>query len=273
MNIPPLHPTPAWRTVAAEQVRVVGIRLRTSFLLLGLAFLILCVAVLNEAWSVRQTNLGGMGHAEMRVGFSPEMSVVFAVLAILSALLAWQDAEPPRRAYFLSMPVVGHVHLLTKALAGLVWEAALTAAFLAGFGVLGAIAVQLAGNTGTPPTPVYAWEWGVPFTAMAIAYALSSAAAIGSRLPAIWILIVPAYGAVIGLLWLAGMPHASSVAATVWSGYYGLSAALSGHIEAVHVARAYSYPSWGRWLGTAGLWGAVSGTLVVAVAAFRGERS
>jgi len=274
MSIPPLHPTPAWTTVAAEQVRVVGLRLRTALLLLGLAFLILCAGVLNMAWSTRQTNLEGIGHAEMLFGFSPEMSVVVAVLATVLALLVWQEAEPSRRTYFMSMPVAGDVHLVTKALAGLVWAAVLTAAILVGVGVLGGIAVRLAGNAGARSAPVYAWEWGVPFTAMAIAYALSSAAAIGSRLPVIWIVsLAAAYGALVGLLNLAGMPHASNVVATVWSGYYGLSAALSGHINAFNVAQGYSYPSWSRWLGTAGLWGAMSGILVVAMVVLRGERS
>ena len=266
-----LHPAPRWRTVAAEQLRAVGLLTRSS----GVAFIVLllvaCAIVLGVSVQARDLGLRHVGTPNVNVAFAPEASIAFAVIAVLYAFLARQDDDPSRASYHLMMPFDPQVHTLTKVLAGWVWLLAATAICLLIIAPLGALSSMITGHP-QPASGFGWWVWMVPFTSLTIAYMLASAAVAGSRRPLLWVagIILLYSGMLLALDWL-GYRDARRTVLTVFDGEYGVVAALAGRIDRLDTAHLQFLPSVERWLGASALWGGLSVVLLVAMSRRRAE--
>lgn len=74
---------------------------------------------------------------------------------------------------------------------------------------------------------VAAWQWLVPFTAATVAYTLASAAVVGSNYPWLFEGAVLAFGIASTARNLQHALRRRDVA-SIWKGYYGVTAALFG---------------------------------------------
>src|SRR5919198_1797776 len=120
-----LHAPPPWRIVAREQVRAVGLAIRTEALLVVGLLLLFLVAAVGTA--VRARN-----DPHMNAGFmyGPGATIPMSILALLLPFGVWRTEEPSRRDYHWSMPVDQMHHTLTKVLIGWMWMMLLVAAYL-----------------------------------------------------------------------------------------------------------------------------------------------
>src|SRR5476649_184581 len=180
--------TPAWTTIAVEQVRLVGLRFRVA----GIA--LLAVGVLVSAAFVRFLSVVGAGFIASRanalanhwlnaavrakmaiplepipVTYAPGISTVIVALALLVPLAIWQDEPPAHRGYHLVMPMRAPTHTLTRVLAGWCWMMLITALYLAAFITVPAIVGWLPGALPVHVVYMTWWEWLVPFTAVTVA--------------------------------------------------------------------------------------------------------
>jgi hypothetical protein len=276
-----LHAAPRWRDIAWEQIRIVGLRLRTAGALLLVMLALFGGIAIQAAQHSREWNLSHAGHESVNFSYTPELSFLFASLAILLPLAMWLEEDPTRRAYHWSMPVSRATHAMTRTFAGWVWLVAVIAVWLAFIVAIDAITQRIVGATlprplgaleylagGSSPrhATVGAWEYLVPFTAATIAYLFASAAAIGARTPLVWIAGPPLiYAGVSILAFTLGHSELSRAMSTIISGSYGASAAMAG------VIRVDAVPSLGRWLGAAALWGGAASMLLYAVSHRRNE--
>jgi hypothetical protein len=255
-----LHATPRWHAIAWEQVRTVGLRLRTTGALLFVMLALYGGVAIRVALSARETNLAHAGRATLDFSYSTEVSAIFACMALLLPLAMWNEEDPARRAYHWSMPMARANHALTRTFAGWVWLILVTACWLAFVMAIDAITRRIVGKTPSSHSIVRAWELLVPFTAATIAYLFASAAAIGARTPLVWIAGPPLiYAGVSILAFTLGYPEVSRAMTTITSGFYGASAAMAG------VVRVDGVPSLDRWLGAAALWGGAAAALIYAV--------
>ena len=254
-----LHPTPSWRAVANEQIRATGLVLQKGAALMLGMILLLC------AGAVR---LASIGHAQQRpvnFAYTPEAALVFVLVACLIPFGIWQDEGPDRRTYHWSMPVARHAHTLTKVFAGWTWTMALTAGLLA---CIVAVTLIVERSVGDPQRydPTFAWwVWLTPFAAATIAYALVSAAVVGSRRPFIWIIGIPAiYAGILMLLSTVHLTDALASASALWFGYVGAGAALGGKIAEMAGPGSSGALSLQRWASATVVWSAIAATLLVA---------
>jgi hypothetical protein len=276
-----LHAAPRWRDIAWEQIRAVGLRLRVTGALLFVMLALYGGVAISAARSARDTNLSRAARAAVNFSYTPEVSFLFATLAILLPIAMWLEEDPTKRAYHWSMPVSRATHAMTRTFSGWVWLVAVIAIWLAFIIAIDAITQRIVGATlprplgaleylggGASPrhATVEAWQYLVPFTAATIAYLFASAAAIGARTPLVWIAGPPLIFVGVSILaFTFGYPEVSSAMSKIISGSYGASAAMSG------VIRVDGFPNVDRWLGATVLWGAAASGLLYAVAHRRNE--
>ncbi len=267
-----MHAAPRWRDIAIEQVRAVGIHVKSVGVLLIGSMLIYGAVVARVATNARNAHLDHRLYATTSFAFTPQVSILIAYLALLIPALMWHDEGPTRRMYHLAMPVDRSTHALTKAFAGWVWMMIGTAVF-----VLCVVAVDFMAKRigGVPPrVPIIAaWEWVVPFTCVTIAYALASAAAIGAQTPAVWVVGPPVLYA--GAAFTAALLGYQAVAQSMFklfSGYYGASTAIAGWVDEINPGASHAVGSASpeRWLGASLIWGVPAAILLIVVARRRG---
>lgn len=261
------------RTIATEQVRMLGLRFRVA----GLALLVLGLGIssqfvrllVNSNVQYAAALHGRPRNVSTEIHFSPALSGVVAIIALIWPLAIWQDEPPSQRAYHLVMPVRAWEHTLIRVLAGWCWLMLITASIVALIPAsVGAVNVLSPSATRLVLRSAAWWEWLVPFTAATVAYLATSGAAVGTRRPIVWLGgVVIGYVGAITLLEMLHYPCAAEALAALSDGEYGAAAALAGHIEGEG-----GISSLQRWIASALLWGAAAATLLVAVANRRTEQ-
>lgn len=261
-----LHATPRWGAVAWEQLRTVGLRMRTTGALLLVTLALYGGVAIQVARNARATNLSPAGRATFNFSYSPELSAIIACLALLLPISMWLEEDPTKRAYHWSMPVSRSMHAMTRTFAGWVWLVVVTAAALSFIVAIDAITRRIVGATLSGHAAIGTWEYLVPFTAATIAYLFASAATIGARTPLVWIVgpVVIYAGASI-LAFMLGFPQVSNAMGTIISGFFGATAAMYGNIRVAGV------PSLDRWLGASALWGGAAAVLLYVVSHRRSD--
>ena len=264
-----MHAPQRLRGLALEQVRAMGLLMRTAgALLLGIYVLLAAVAI-NAAIDARAMNAAHAGYVRLDFGYTPDMSLILAALALFIPLILWQDEDPTRRLYHWSMPVRQSTHALIKALAGWVWMMLAVVVFLIVCVVVLAVTQHITGDVRPYSFGVVWWEWLVPFPSVTIVYLFASAAAVGTRRPFIWIFgSIVIYPGVIALLQQAGGREMRDVARAMSdaiTGYYGAVAAVGGSIGEPPTMQ----PSVGRWLGASAVWAGFGAALLWFAAARR----
>lgn len=262
-----LHLAPSWRTVAREQVLAIGLLLRVAGGLFGGVLALLVLITVRIAINARNAAALTQTPATISFAYSPRVCAVFVLVAVLFPLAVWQDEDPSRRTYHLAMPVSQSTHALIKVFAGWVWLMLATTLFLLCVALIHVVTQRITG-TQQPYQPHFVWwEWLVPFTAATIGYALSSAAAVATRRPIVWLLaVVVLYFAVGATFDLMGMRTALWRLDRTLHGFFGVMAALGGEIT-WGPNEALFRPSLSRWLGAAAAWAV--GTLVLLVVVSR----
>jgi capsular polysaccharide biosynthesis protein len=268
-----LHPAPRWRTVAAEQLRAVGLLTRSSGIALIVLLLVGFAIVVSASVQARDLGRRHVGIPTVTVVFAPSMSVAFAIVAVLYAFLARQDDDPTRPSYYWMMPVDPQVHTFTRVLAGWVWILAATALCLLTFAPIGAVSSLITGH----PQPVSGfpwWVWIVPFTSATIAYVLASSVMVGTGRPLLWVAgIIAVYGGMLLALDWLGYRDAYRIVRTAFNGEYGVVAAVAGQIDRLDTAHLQLMPSVERWLVASALWGGLGVLLLVALSRRQAEPS
>jgi hypothetical protein len=253
------------RAVAREQVNVTGLMLRPAGVTLVLAFTAAACVGLSMANRARQVNVMHPHTAVVNFAYSPVSSLVMVVLAFLLPLVIWQDEDPTRRVYHWAMPIGRAEHGIVKVTAGWVWLMVATAIFVLFVAVVDAAASRISGNPLPRDQSFQVWEWLIPFTSVTVAYLFSSAAALGTRTPLIWLGAVVAGYVVLRLLGHALEYHElEELMETITSGKFGLEAAMAGMIDGASLTSPVTIgPSLVRWIGATALWSAAGAIAVV----------
>lgn len=247
-----LHPVPERSAVIKEQVEAVSIAIRKE----QLAFIgTLVVVILLGIYSLIR---GGHGHAPGNEGieYGPAATIPMSLVALLIPFGVWRSSDRERRAYDWTMPVAQSTHTIIRMLAGWLWLMLGVVVFLAVIVLFQIVALAALG--GSIMIDVPAWQWLVPFTAVTIAYFLTSTAMIGSEHPWRWIGgIIIGYLIAMLVLEVLKLTDLRNALQQIVDGTYGLNAAIFGDvgIPGSHGPTAAS-PS--RWLGATLLWGVVS---------------
>lgn len=268
MTAIPMHAAPRWRDIAIEQVRSVGLHVRAvGGLLIGSLAIYAAVAI-RVTVNAHNAQVAHKLHGAAVFDYTPAVSILIAYLALLLPAIIWHDESPTRRTYHLAMPVARSTHALTKAFAGWVWLMLGTVVFVLCIVTVDIYTRHIAGATTGFATHVAAWEWLVPFTAVTVAYLISSGAAIGAQTPAVWIVGPPAlYAGTALAVGLLGHPETAKSMLKVFSGYYGAAAAIGGWVDGIDaMGNTVGGPSAERWLGATLLWGAAAAILLIVVA-------
>ena len=267
-----MHSAPRWTAVATEQIVSVRLLLRRSGLLLLALYLggiLVGVRMALRVVDMRENHLPG---AHINFTYSPPTVVLLTLVAMLLPFGVWEDEDPRRRAYHWSMPVARPTHAMTKVFAGWIWLMAATLLYLIGAALTVVITERITGEAQSYGPQFVAWIWLYPFTAVTIAYLFVSAAAVGTRKPIAWVAAVLALLVVVPtILYAAEYQQAAKAVASVWTGEYGLAAAVIGRIQAVNAPRPGFYWSLTRWLVSSALWGTVAAALLVWAARRRPE--
>ncbi|HET7461694.1 MAG TPA: hypothetical protein VFJ82_10605 [Longimicrobium sp.] len=208
-----LNPVPAWKTVAREQFRSVGVALRREALV---------AAGFVGVLSVWIGYLGVNGFSDARVPFSPEAGLPVVLLALLAPMAVWKGEDPARRGYHRAMPVSHGTHAVTRSLSGLAWTLAAAVGFFAWLGTASAL-------TGGPVDHGQGWLWIAPFTGVAVMYLLGSALTLVTAYPWRWM-----GGGVVAYMFLRMLrmadgtrPLSEAVDSVIW-GRYGIATVVSG---------------------------------------------
>lgn len=259
-----LHCAPRGRVIVVEQIRALGLLMRTAGVLLLTLYIVLALVAINTAFRVRDANqvVGRFAHL-VDYAYTPQMTMLLLSLPLLVPLVVWQDEDPTRRLYHLAMPVSQTPHAAIKTLAGWFWMMAGVTVFLIGLAGVHAFTRWVTGL----PQPYHVgfawWEWIVPYSSVTIAYVFVSAATVGARRPIIWLFGTPAiYAGVIAFL-LQGGRDARDVGRALRhaaTGYYGAFAAVGGSIDSLTTTFTVSLT---RWLGASAIWGALGIALFV----------
>ncbi len=256
------HPRPAARSVARAQVRSARQAMRTEALIF-LGFLIVALVL------VVVTALRAWPGSQMSSEYAAEGMIPMVAIALFVPLSVWRAEDRSRRAYHWSMPVDTMSHTLLRVYGGWVWLMVGVAAYVL---FLEVMSLSLVAITHTPTNYTAAWwEWILALTAPTLAYLFSSALFVGSAHPWRWLL-----GSV--LAWLGGamlidvyhIRWLARGAQAVWSGYAGLSLALSGPRGAHRVYGAEDDTI--RWLAATALWLLIGAVALVSAARRHPER-
>jgi hypothetical protein len=253
-----LHAVPRWRSVAGEQTRFVGMRSRAFCILLLSVAILMAGGVIWNAMKFREAVLNKLQTTPLIViSYSPELSGVAILIAMLYAFVVWQDEDPSRRHYHWMMPMSRQAHAYTRVFAGWLWLLALTAIFIVYFTALGKIVARVAEQ---PPLNLAWWAYLVPFTAVTIAYLIASALVVGTRRPAIWMagmfVVVPSVP--MGLQWIGFDRAGYKLGKALMMGRYSVVPALTGQVEWYDPVTHLTLPSAARWLISAAIWIAAS---------------
>lgn len=251
-----LHPTPRWRDVVLEQLRIVGLSLRLEALIAIVVLGIVTIPVVGEI--VR----GGPG-------FDSNESFPTTVVSFLFPFAVWRRERRFGPAFLWTLPVDRRRLALARVFAGWVWMMAALAVFVSWLLALGLLAH-------VPPAEIV---MRVPLIATTAMYLLGSGLVLGLRHPLRWLL------GTAGVFFLLGMfvdtlgRNASGEWRIVaWSGVlrwavygpYGVRTLLArGYFPMVQAAGArwQTLPDFAQWAiptflwfgaGLAALWAAAS---------------
>ena len=159
-----LHPTPRWRDVVLEQIRIVGPSLRREALAAAVALGVATIVIGGEILR------GGPGSD------SSEMFPTFLV-SFLIPFAVWRGEQRFEPSLFWTLPVDRRQLALAKVFAGWVWMMAALAVFVSWLFVLALIS----------PASVAEMVMRVPYTATTATYLLGSALVLGLRHPLRWL--------------------------------------------------------------------------------------
>ncbi len=245
MSAVTLHPIPRWRDVVLEQVRIVGLSLRTVALVFAI--------VLGAGTLMIGSEIIGGGP-----GFDSRETFPTALVSFLYPFAVWRGERLFGPAFLWTLPVDRRRLALAKVLAGWVWLMAALAVFVSWLLTLTFL------SRATPAAPILA---RIPFTATLAAYLFGSALVLGLRHPLRWLL-----GAV-GVLFLMGT--LSDVLSQPNDGEWQHVPGASAFFSAVERAAALwqTLPDAARWSITIFLWfGAGAAVLWIAASRHRERR-
>ena len=171
-----LHPTPRWRDAVAEQVRIVGLKLRREALAAAVVLVVAALPVLID--------LGRGGP-----GFDSDESFPTPVFSFLLPFAVWRGERRFGPDFLWTLPVDRKQIALARVIAGWVWLMVAVGAF-----VLWALALALLANASSAETLMR-----VPFIATTVMYMFGSALVLGFRHPLRWLL------GTVGVFFLLGM--------------------------------------------------------------------
>ncbi len=264
--------------VAEAQLCAAGLAVRPALLVGG--------GIVVAVTLISLLQVMGIGAARAHRGsfsFAPVDTWPLVLVGLFFPLAVWRGDGPSSRDYHRSMPVGERFHSLTRVIAGWVWLMAALAGFilwgwmlnrLAGgaFGVERAVQITTSGGVRVRSevvTPFPLWTWLIPFVHATVAYLLGSLVALRADRP--WMVfggIILSYGLLVSLLQAVGAQTLGNALGSIWSGRYGLRAALAfprqGPGLALFPARQWTAGDTFTWLAAAVAWG---GAAVVAVAA------
>jgi hypothetical protein len=274
-----LHPTPAWDTVAREQVRSVGLALRREGVMFAALLLLLAWQLLGSvAAMLRNVDTDPSHHWRgTTLAFDTELAILVALAAFLLPRAVWRGEAAARRWYHAAMPVAEAEHTLTRVAAGWGWLMLGVLVFDLALIVVSAVGARMA--AGTPLVVVYphapgnAWQWLVPFTAATVAYLLGSAFVLASRYPWRWLAgITLGYTLAFSLIGQYATPRRDAWRTyDLLKGDFGLFATITGQRPVSHVigavdGREMLYTGWSpdarTWLLGTLLWTAVGAALL-----------
>lgn len=247
-----LHPVPARGAIVREQIAAVGIALRkerNAFLGVLAAFAVLAI------WSAFRARTE---FHQASIDYGPAATIPMTLIALLIPFGVWRSEDRARRAYHWTMPVARTEHTLVKTFAGWLWLMGGVAVYLVTLAVLGVVMRAVSGAS--PERVASMWEWLVPFTSVTIAYLLTSVAIIGSAHAWRWIGgTIIGYFIVLLVLEVLELRDVKRAVQLIVDGTYGLSAAIFGNVNTVHVGHRFFVGDPTRWLGATLLWGALTG--------------
>lgn len=240
-----LHPMPRWRDVVHEQVRVVGLSLRTAALVFAIVLGVSTLMVGSELLR------GGPG-------FDSNDSFPTALVSFLFPFAVWRGESRFGPAFLWTLPVDRRRLALAKVFAGWVWLMAALAVFVSWLLALALL---------SPATPAAQVLVRIPFTATLATYLLGSALVLGLRHPLRWL-----FGAA-GVLFLMGT--LSDVLSQPDDGEWQYVPGANAFFSAAERAAALwqTLPDPVRWSITTFLWfGAGAAALWVAASRHRERR-
>ena len=160
-----MNPTPRFRDVALEEIRIVALSLRI------VALVVLLVLASGTVVIVHEILRGGPG-------FDSRETLPTALFSFLIPFAVWRHEKRFGPTFFWTLPVDRRRLALAKVFAGLVWTIAALAFFTAWLGTMALIA----------RAPVLFMVSRVPLTATIAAYLLGSALVLGLHHPLRWLL-------------------------------------------------------------------------------------
>ena len=160
-----LHPTPRWRDVVLEQIRVVGLSLRPA------ALVVAAVLAFGTVMIGEEILRGG-------TGFDATDTFPTALIAFLFPFAVWRNERPFGPAFLWTLPVDRRRLALAKTFAGGVWFMVALALFVSWLLVLGLLARASPAHT----------VMRIPYIATAAMYLFGSALVLGLRHPLRWLL-------------------------------------------------------------------------------------
>lgn len=288
-----LHPTPAWRSVAAEQFRAVGTAIQGPVAVAGA--LVVTGATLLAVLAMRY----GEG-----IAVGPEFAFVVALAAPLLPIAVWKGEYRCRRSYLASLPVDPTRHALVKVAAGWAWLMVLVGAFTllmlalaavtgGGMGVHSGNALTDVASDPSRPEPAATgpqvtmpiWQWAVFFTSATVMYLFGSAVVLAARrarwrlagvaIGCVFVVIADAEG--IGLGSTSG--RLETVISVIWGGRYGLRTLILGTggpadftAAAGRSAAAWHARTVAVWAATTVFWLATAVAAAAAVIVVPGDR-
>jgi hypothetical protein len=174
---PTLHPTPRWRDVVLEQIRIVGLSFRREALvvaaILGIVTVVIAIDIVNgtaETW------------------FDSGEWFPIGIAAFLYPFAIWRRDRPFAPAFLWTLPVERRRLALAKVFAGFVWLMAALTAFASW-------QLTLAFFSGVADAETFPFIASTGVTAM---YLFGSALILGLRHPLRWLL------GTLGVLFLLG---------------------------------------------------------------------
>jgi len=239
-----LHPTPRWRDVVLEQIKIVGLSLRREALVAAVVLAVATVVIVGEL-------------ARGGPGFDSNDSFPTGLFSFFFPFAVWSREQRFGPAFLWTLPADRRRLALTKVFAGWVWMMAALAVF-----VLWLFALAILAHV----SPLQAFL-RVPFTATIAMYLFGSALVLGLRHPGRWLFgIAGVFFCLTTLTGLLGRTENGEWRIVAWSsvlrwlvyGPYGVRTLLSssGFFSAVEHAAAVgqTLPDPAQWAITTVLW-------------------
>ena len=252
-----LHQGPARAAVWKEQLRAVGLALRTEALVYVGVMAFLGAAAIVGVWRASRSPTFSAGTLEL--SFASELVIPISLLALFLPFGVWRSEPPSRRSYHWAMPVDTTQHTLMKVAAGWLWVLAATAVYILDIPAVSTVMALISGGAVEYPP---AWEWMVPFTSATVAYLLGSVAVVGSEHPGRW-LVGLFFGYFIGKELMAAfdLDLVENTMELLGEGYYGISRAIWGH-----ELRSAANGGIAQWLIASAMWGGLALAALIALA-------